>query len=333
MKKLILLFMLFCFGFSFSFAKKEFIDKTIDGKTVKVIKVVLDWTTKIVTSVAFTWWDSFENLVKKEWWDTWVNWAYFCPSDYPNCGWQTRTNADRIYQWTQYFKFNWDMWSRWMFGFDKNWKPMFVMNNEGYAWWYVRQYNNEKIDDVYYWISNHPVLLIEWEDVLSNSESLIDVKMRNSSSKSFICSSSDNKTVHMWNISNLTIYELPAYLKKNFDCYNAIALDNWWSLGMMYGWKTYTKPTRQIMDAFVVVDVKTDTQNNQPAQNNTTEKQQKVALINSIKLKFKQIKTKANKDKIKIILADLKEIMKEKQNYLDKLKKIDSFLDIFVGEG
>ena len=48
---------------------------------------------------------------------------------------------------------------------------------------------------------------------------------------------------------------MPAYLKKNFDCYNAINLDAGASIGMVYsGFVLDQGPRKRIMDAFVVLN-------------------------------------------------------------------------------
>ena len=48
---------------------------------------------------------------------------------------------------------------------------------------------------------------------------------------------------------------MPAYLKKNFDCYNAINLDAGSSIGMVYsGFILDQGPRKRIMDAFVVLN-------------------------------------------------------------------------------
>lgn len=54
----------------------------------------------------------------------------------------------------------------------------------------------------------------------------------------------------------MTIYGMPEFLKKQFGCYQAIGLDSGGSLGLSYEGKSYAKPGRKIMDAFVVVPAK-----------------------------------------------------------------------------
>lgn len=251
--KVLLSFVLVMLCFSYSFASKELIDKFVSWKKVQIIKVVLDWTTQIITSVS-TWWDSFENLVKNVWWDTGINWAYFCPADYPQCNWENSTTSDRVYKWEVFSKYWKDLGARWLFGFDQSWSPLFILNNLWYVEWINKKYNDDKLDQVYYGISNHPVLLLEWENVLSESENLIESKLSSKTSKSFICSTKDNKKIYMGVVQNSTIYELPDFLKINFDCYYAINLDNGGSQWLIYDWKLYKKPWRKIMDAFVVLD-------------------------------------------------------------------------------
>ena len=96
---------------------------------------------------------------------------------------------------------------------------------------------------------------MEGKNVLSESESEIDAKMRASSAKSFICSNEKGDVVHFGTVTSVTIYEMPGFIKKNFGCYQAVGLDNGGSMGLSYEGRTIRKPGRKIMDAFAVVEV------------------------------------------------------------------------------
>ncbi len=63
---------------------------------------------------------------------------------------------------------------------------------------------------------------------------LIDSKMRTSGIKNMICITEDEKTVYMGNISDITIDEMPDFLKNNLGCSYALNLDAGGSLGMRY---------------------------------------------------------------------------------------------------
>ena len=314
-----------------TFAYKEFINKKIGWKNVKVIKVVLDWSHKVVTSVSFSG-DNFEDLVKKEWWNTWVNGAYFMPTDYGFA--QNDTNADRIYKQEKFFKFSWDFWVRWMMWFDVVGSPIFVLNNEGYDWNEAIQYNTWEIDDIYYWISNHPVLLLEWENVLDKSEKVIDSKMKASSTKSFICFTQDKNTIFMWNISSLKIYEVPSFIKNNFGCYNAINLDSGWSLGFMYDGKVYNKPWRKIMDAFVVVDLTPEQAEADRKIKEEKEKKEIQAFIKEIKDDLNAIKEASpEKEYFAELIKEIKFVLKDSGlKTLEKLKKTKALTEDFLND-
>lgn len=237
-----------------AFAAKELIDSKIDGKSVNVVKVTLDGNTRIVTPYAEDGGETFENLLKKAGSDTGINGAYFCPEDYTWCG-KTYTNADRAYEGKQNFKFGGDFGAKGFFGFDGSDKPLFVLDNVWYGKGIDRSYNVDKKKELKNGISNIPVLLLEGKNVLSESESEIDAKMRASSAKSFICSNEKGDSVYFGTVTSATISEMPDFLRKNFGCYQAIGLDNGGSMGMSYGGKMIRKPGRKIMDAFAVVEV------------------------------------------------------------------------------
>jgi len=238
-----------------SFAYKEIIFRNYDNKPVRVIKVILDWEHYIVSSIAEDGGETLENLTKKVGWDTSINWVFFCPDDYSQCE-VTSTISERIYlwEWEKYSKYRWDTWIRGIFGFNKNWKPLFVQKNLWYMTGLNINFNEDKIDELFFWLWNFPILLYNGENVLRWSEIEMDHKIRASWSKQFICSDQTNNIIYMWVVAGVTVYELTDLIKKYFDCYNAILLDAGLSAGMIYDWKVLKRWTRRnIMDAFVVL--------------------------------------------------------------------------------
>lgn len=234
-------------------AWQEYINKSIDWHNVKVIKVILDWNHKVITASSNSW-EDFETLVKNAWWVSWVNWGYFCPADYSHCWWKNSTNNMRIQEWeisSQYWK---DLWEKWLMWFDEDGKPYFIANNYWYVAWLNKKYNHDKFDELEYGISNFPVYLLEWENVVNSFSEIDDKKMNTKWIKTFICHDQSRTNIYMWNVSNITVPEMSNFIKTHFECYNAINLDSGWSLWMMYEWDTIYKPWRQIMDAFVVIE-------------------------------------------------------------------------------
>lgn len=87
------------------------------------------------------------------------------------------------------------------------------------------------------------------------SEPEMDNKIRNAGTKSFICSTQDGQTVYMGYVRSVTIYQFADFIKKNFNCRNAINIDAGKSLGMIYDGNVLARGERRnIMDAFVVVN-------------------------------------------------------------------------------
>lgn len=308
----ILLCLIFTLITTKTFWYQELINDSIDWKKTQYIKVILDDKHEIITSVSETW-ESLESLVSKVWWISWVNWAYFCPEDYKNCGWTNYSENMRIFDWKKYSKYKDDLWANWLFWFDKNWIPLFILNN----YWYVdginKKYNQDKINDVNYWISNFPVLVLEWKNVINESENILDTKQKTFWIKSFICSQDDNKTIFMWTVSNITVKEMADFLQRNLNCYNAINLDSWGSLWMIYNNETIKKPWRKIMDAFVVVEKK---------------ETKKLLLPKSFTDKLDKLlqndPTLAKKLLVKIVL--LKEKSKNNQKKFELLEQIENYI-------
>jgi hypothetical protein len=211
----------------------------------------------VVTSLASNGGDTLPNLINKVWGDAGVNGVFFCPDDYSYCGKETHTISERVFMGNgkDYSTFWPDTSIRMIFGFDKTWAPMLAQNNQ----WSLQDVGlwtktTDKIWDVYFGLGNFPVFLLDGEDVMYGYTSYLDAKMKTRANKTFICSTQDKKTVYMWVVGAINLLEMPAYLKKNFDCYNAINLDAGNSIWMVYsGFILDQGPRKRIMDAFVVL--------------------------------------------------------------------------------
>ncbi len=249
--------LLFSSSIGISFAYKELILRNIDGKPVRIIKVILDGQDYIVTSLANTWGNTLENLTKQVGWTTSINGTFFCPDDYSYCNETTHSNFERIFLWDgkSYSRYRPDTGIRWIFGFTKSGTPLFVQNNFGYMTGLDFPINRDKINEIFFGLWNFPILLAYGQDVVWASESEIDHKMKSTANKHFICSTKDEKTIYMGVIWGIDIYHLPTYLQKNFNCYFALNLDAGYSSAMVYNWKVLERSRRRrIMDAFVVIN-------------------------------------------------------------------------------
>lgn len=256
MKKIILFFVVLFFVWNV-LAYKELLLENRWGKPIRVIKVVLDGQHYVVTSLAWNGWETLENLVKKVWWDTGINWTFFCPKDYSTCWWVTHSNFERVYLWNgkDYSKTRPNTDVRVIFGFDINWEPLMVQNNMTEMPWLRNDMNKDKINDLYFGLSNFTVLLVEWKNLVHSNQIYFDEKMYSRINRNFICYTKDKSTVYMWIVWWVNLFELADYIAENFGCYGALALDAWYSEAMVYDWKVLARsPRRKIMDAFVVLD-------------------------------------------------------------------------------
>ena len=238
-------------------AYQEILIENRGWHAIRVIKVVLDWEHFVVSSVAKKWWETIQDLTKKVWWTSSINWAFFCPKDYSSCD-TTFSYYERVFQWdwASYSQFWPDTSVRWIFWFTRDGNPLFVQNkisenDVGLD----SNINSERIRDLYFWISNFPVLLIEWDDVTDWASQYIDSKLTWKWNRNFICSTEDWKTIYMWYIWTIGVWDMAPYLKENFGCYNALFLDAGASSAMVYSWKVLSQWSRKLItDAFVVVD-------------------------------------------------------------------------------
>lgn len=264
MKKIKIISLLFVMMLSFFwnvFAYKELMIENLDGKPIRVIKVVLDWQDFVITSVSKIWWDTLENLIKKVGWDSGINGTFFCPKDYSYCGGVTHSNFERIYLWDwKSYSTSWPETSvRMIFGFNIEWEPFMAQNNyTDHDAWLKMNTNSDKLDEFEFGMSNYTVLLVEWQNVIDINSIQFSSNMYSSANRNFICSTKDGSTVYMWVVWWISIPKLASYVQKNFNCYNALALDAWASEAMVYEWNVLARSSRRkIMDAFVVVDRET----------------------------------------------------------------------------
>ena len=254
-------FFVLCFLSNVTYAYKELLIENRGGKPIRVIKVVLDWEHFVVASPAENWGATVEQLAKKVGGDTAINWAFFCPDDYSSCklNWKrvTHTVSERVYlwNWADWSMYRWDTSIRMIFWFDKQGDPLFVQKSSWEAdiglW---SNLNKDKLEDLYFWIGNWPVLLLEWEDVVQASSLYIDSKLTGLANRNFICSTEDNTTIYMGVVGWMSVWTLPKFLKEQFGCYNALFLDAGASSTMVYDGKTLERNSRKrVMDAFVVL--------------------------------------------------------------------------------
>lgn len=227
---------------------------------IRVIKVILDWEHFVVSSVADEWWETIQSLTKKVWWISSINWAFFCPKDYSNCP-NTVSYYERIFKWdgASYSQFRPDTSIRGIFWFTRDGAPLFVQNKiSDWDVWLISNINSDRIRDLYFWISNFPVLLINWDNVTAWASEYIDSKMTWKWNRNFICSTEDWKTIYMWYVWTMSVRDMAPYLKEQFWCYNALFLDAGASSAMVYSGKVLSQWSRKLItDAFVVVDRET----------------------------------------------------------------------------
>jgi hypothetical protein len=244
---------------SFSYGFEQLIQGEIDGKKFTIIKVILDGEHEIVTAVnANGKATSLNELMEREWGISAVNGAYFCPSEstYDRCGAWDTTTADRYYQGNIYSKYHPDTGWRWIFWFTKTGAFLFVQNNLGYVPWPMNNTNSSRLQDIYYWISNFPILIDKGKIInLDVYKTDIDAKMKATGSKTFICANQDGTHISLWSVENITMYEMWPFLSKNFWCRYAINRDSWTSKGMIFNKEYIGEAGRDIMDAFIIKEI------------------------------------------------------------------------------
>jgi len=239
-------------------AHQEILIEERGGKPIRVIKVILDGEHFVVSSIANVWGETLTQLMKKVGGTSAINGAFFCPKDYSSCGGETFSRYERVFmgEWETFSMFRPDTSIRGLFGFEQNGDPLFVQNKiSDHDIGLENNINSDKIHDLWFGISNFPILLIEGENVTSGASNYIDSKMTGKSNRNFICSTEDGKTIYMGVVGLIGIRDMADYLKNNFDCYNALWLDAGASSAMIYDNRLLSQGSRTLItDAFVVVD-------------------------------------------------------------------------------
>jgi len=255
-----LIFLSFFLFFDVS-AHQELLIEERGGVALRVIKVVLDGEHFVVSSVADDGGETLVDLMNKVWGTSAINGAFFCPKDYTSCWGNTFSRYERVFkgEGEAYSMFWPDTSIRGIFGFERDGKPLFVQNKiSEHDIWLENNINQDKIDDLYFGISNFPVLLIEGENVTAGASNYIDSKMTWKANRNFICSTEDGSTIYMGYVGYIGIREIADYLKEYLGCYNALWLDAGASSAMIYDKRLLSQGSRSLItDAFVVVDRET----------------------------------------------------------------------------
>ncbi len=187
---------------------------------------------------------NFRDLLERNNWISGVNWVFFCPKSYGECWWKDFTNNERYFEWTKISKWN-STWDRVVFWVDKDSNPFLFQT------WKI---NPGRELDIYYWFSNFPVLLQNWESKIEDYEELwlIDNKMTSETiTRNFVCSNPLNTSIYFWFVEKISLEKL-AELLKDFWCYNALNLDAGWSSALVYNARHILWPGRNIMDWIII---------------------------------------------------------------------------------
>lgn len=245
MKKIIFIFLLFWIYSNVN--ANTYIETKVNWKTFKVVEYDIKSEIYDIEVLKTQSWSekSLMEILDENNAITWVNWVFFCPSDYSFCKWREwTTNNERYVKWE---KFN--FWpttdKRAVFAWDKENNPFIFQT-------YL--INPEKESDIEYWLSNWPLLLLNWKQQTEFYRDywLIDEKMKVRWTRNFVCSNQDADKIYFWLVYGVNIDELAVVLK-DFWCYNALNLDAWLSTAFAYNWRYLVWPQRDIIDAIWIV--------------------------------------------------------------------------------
>lgn len=172
-----------------------------------------------------------------------INGVFFCPKDYKECGKMDFTKNERYVAGEKFFN-EFSTWNRVVFAWDKENNPFLFQSGK---------INPDREKDIFYGFANHPLILQNWENKISefNDLGLVDSGMKRKWTRNFICSTEKKDKIYIWFIYDISVPDLAEYLKK-FGCFDALNLDAWATSSMIYNWRQIVWPGRKLLDGVVI---------------------------------------------------------------------------------
>lgn len=247
--KILLFFILFILSLdkAFSYSYMDFSFEWKDFQIIMYDKQNKDYKLNVaVSDKSKSLWDiAMENNSI-----TWINWVFFCPSDYRECWKSSHTINERYVKWEKKWFYD-TSWDRVVFAWDEALNTFLYQSD---------QINQDRESDIYYGLANFPLLVQDGKikTELYRDKWLIDNKMKLKITRNFICSDREDKHIYFWFVSDSSIDDLALALLR-FWCYNAINLDAGYSSAFLYNWSYIKWPGREVLDWIFVEAIWLDT--------------------------------------------------------------------------
>ena len=220
-----------------------FIQKKIDGKTIKIIQYSLsskEYDIKIGYTENAT---NMRDLMEQYNGVSAINWVFFCPADYGECNGKTFTINEHYIKWEKIATYD-TTGDRVVFWWDKDKVPLLFQTDK---------INKDKEWEIYEWFANHPLLLKDGENMLEYwyDSYLIDKKMLVPALRNFICSDEKKENIYFWVIYDVSLDDEIPILKK-IGCFDALNLDAGKSTAFVYNGRYLLGPQRDILDGVII---------------------------------------------------------------------------------
>jgi len=222
-----------------------YIQKKIDGHTMRVVKFPLDsqmYDIKIVKTYTPT---TLGEILHENNAFTGVNGVFFCPPDYGWCNTDIAyTDNEHYIQGEKHGSYN-STGDRAVFGWTKEKEPFLFQTDH---------INPEREWEIYYGFGNYPLLLQDGQDAMEyySDRGLIDAGMRRSGTRNFVCSDKDGENIYFGLVYEASLSQMPQILLQ-LGCTNALNLDAGASTSFMYNNRYLAgPPKRKIIDALAV---------------------------------------------------------------------------------
>lgn len=244
MLKKIFIFILLNTLFYSTSSANNFIENIFNWKKIRVLEYEIwqnDYILKVWANENFNA-TSLRELMEKNNWVSAINWVFFCPADYRECWKQDFTRNERYLEGIK-FGSEYSTWDRVVFAWDKETKPFLFQTDK---------INKEKENDIFYWLSNYPLILQAWENKVPEYQEkwLLVANMKTKWTRNFICSTEDKTKIYTWLVYDISLLDLWEYLR-SFWCYDALNLDAWATTAMIYNGRYLAWPGRKLLDAVI----------------------------------------------------------------------------------
>lgn len=252
-------------SFANTFIKKQIWDNSVQYIDYDISSDIYD--IKIAVSDQAT--DLYDMMMDYNW-VTALNWVFFCPKDYSECGWKNFTINERFVEGQEIATYD-NTGERVVFGWNEQYESFL------YQTWKI---NADKKGQIYEGFANFPLLLQWGKNQLEHyyDVGLVNKKMRSEVlGRHFICTNEARNHILFGRTSSMGLDE-EVWLLLELWCYDALNIDAGNSSAFIYNGRQIVWPGRDVLDGIVIIRKDFDVQKLETTIDSTFQKIRKIFL-------------------------------------------------------